>query len=410
MNSTPSVLGPYEVLEAVGKGGMGTVYRGRRTDTGQTVAIKVMEARAASHPVLVKRFEQEFIAAGRLRHPNIVRGLDFGMHEGRPYLVMEFVEGRDLTRRIAEAGPLAPDRAVPVILQVAAALQFAHQNNLIHRDVKSDNVLLTKDGEAKLTDLGLSKDLDGCGGLTQTRTCLGTIAFIAPEQYEDAKRADARSDVYGLGATLYHALTGRPPFQGRRNLEVLRKKLQNDFVPACRLVPGLPRRIDEVIRKALDAQPSGRHRSCQEFIDALTEGRAVPRARGSGRAAEGADDAEPDSDPSDRRRAIRYPSSLGASCRPLHDGRKRWDAEVQDISVTGVRLRVGRRFEPGAVLAVEVLDGRSDSSSTLYVKVLWVREAAPKQWEIGCVFNSALGPSELDTYLDKPRTVVMCRE
>jgi serine/threonine protein kinase len=328
------------------------------------------------------------------------------LHGGRPYIVMEFVEGRNLTQHIVRQGRIPQEEAIRIILQVANALQYAHQNQVIHRDVKSDNILLTVDGQAKLTDLGLSKDLQGVEGLTRTCTCLGTIAFVAPEQYEDAKRADVRSDIYGLGATLYHALTGALPFQGRRNLQVLRKKLQTDFAPASGLVPGLPRQIDEVIRKALDASPARRQGSCQEFIESLTAGRdAAPEPPAEG----GEEAGGPDSDPSERRQAIRYPITLGASCRSVHEVRRRWSAEVQDISTTGVCVRLNRRFERGAVLAVEVLDEQSHPTSTLYVKVLWVREIAAKKWEAGCAFNSPLDPGELDTYLNKPQTVVIYR-
>jgi serine/threonine protein kinase len=403
MNTPLNMMGCYEVLEAVGKGAMGAVYRALNPHTGQHVAIKVMETEAASHPILVKRFEQEFIAAGRLCHPHIVRALDFGLHEGRPYLVMEFVEGRNLTQHIAKQGRIPWEEAVRIILQVADALRCAHRNHLIHRDVKSDNVLLTTDGQAKLTDLGLSKDLEGLGGLTRTRTCLGTIGFVAPEQYEDAKRADVRSDIYGLAATLYHALTGAVPFQGRRNLQVLRKKLQTDFLPAGRLVPGLPLRIDEVIRKALDASPANRQGSCQEFIDSLTDSRDEAVEAGD---EEGAGTG---SDPSDRRRAVRYPIRFEASCRPVHEVRRRWSAEIQDISATGARLRLGRRFEPKSVLAVEVINEQSHATLTLYAKVLWVRQVAIKKWEVGCAFNAPLESGELDTYLNKPQTVVMYR-
>ena len=366
-----------------------------------------MTSEAASHPILVKRFEQEFIAASRLRHPHIVQALDFGLDDGRPYLVMEFVEGRNLTQHIVRQGRIPLEEAIRIILQVADALQWAHQKQLIHRDVKSDNILLTTEGHAKLTDLGLSKDLQGAEGLTRTCTCLGTIAFVAPEQYEDAKRADVRPDIYGLGATLYHALTGVLPFQGRRNLQVLRKKLQTDFPPASSVVPGLPRQIDDVIRKALDAFPANRQSSCQEFMASLTAGLAAapkPPAKSGGKGVD-----ESDSDPSDRRRALRYPTTLGASCRSVHEAHRRWSAEIQDISTTGVCLRLNRRFERGTVLVVEVLDEQSQPISMLYVKVLWVREIAAKKWETGCTFNAPLDSDQLETYLHKPQTVVMVR-
>ncbi len=150
-------FGPYEVLEIVGKGGMATVYRGRRRETGQIVAIKVMEPKFASNPVLVKRFEQEYAAAARLRHPNIIQVWDFAWEDGRPYLVMEFIDGENLGRRIARHGPLPESEAVPILLQVADGLHAAHQLQMIHRDVKTENVLLSKEGQAKLSDLGLIK-------------------------------------------------------------------------------------------------------------------------------------------------------------------------------------------------------------------------------------------------------------
>jgi serine/threonine protein kinase len=405
MNNCPTMMGSYEVLEVIGKGAIGTVYRARHPETGQVVAIKLMEAEAASHPILVKRFEKEFIAASRLRHPHIVRALDFGLHEGRPFLVMEYVEGRNLTEHIGRQGRMPQEEAIPIILQVADALRCAHDNQVIHRDVKSDNILLTADGQAKLTDLGLSKDLLAVEGLTRSHTCLGTIAFVAPEQYEDAKSANVRSDIYGLGATLYHALTGKLPFQGRRNLQILRKKLQTDFAPASGLVPSLTPQIDEVIRKALDASPTRRQGSCQEFIESLAACRRAapePAAGGGGRQA-----GEPGSEPSERRLAIRYPTNLGASCHSVHEARRRWSAEVQDISTSGVCLRLSRRFERGAVLAVEVLDEQSQATSTLYVKVLWILEIAANTWEAGCTFNSPLDQDELNTYLHKPQTVAM---
>ena len=218
---------------------MATVYRGRRRETGQIVAIKVMEPTFASNAVLVKRFEQEYAAAPRLRHPNIVQVWDCGQDDGRPYLVMEFIDGENPGPRIKRQGPPPEAEAVRIILQVADGLHAAHRLQMVHRDVKTENILLSKDGQAKLSDLGLIKCLENGEPLTKTRTCLGTIAFVAPEQFEDAKRADQRADIYGLGATLYHAVTGVLPFEGKRNLQILRKKIQNDFAPPRRLVPGL---------------------------------------------------------------------------------------------------------------------------------------------------------------------------
>jgi serine/threonine protein kinase len=392
---------------------MATVYRGRKQATGQIVALKVMEAAIAANPVMVKRFEQEFRAAARLRHPNIVQGFDFGLEDGQPYLVMEYINGPTLGRLIADQGPLPEAEAVRILRQIADALQSAHDHNLIHRDVKPDNILLTADGQAKLADLGLIKDLVGGEQLTRTRTCLGTIAFVAPEQYEDAKRADARSDIYALGATLYHALTGVVPFQGRRNLQILRKKLLNDFPSPDSIVPTLSREVNAAVRKSLNASPDKRQASCQEFIDSLS---AATEAKATSRPAKLKPAATPPGpqtppDPKNRRRSRRYPTVVRAHCRPLHDPRSHWAAEIQDLSSTGVRLHVDRRFEPGASIVLEALDEQTQSVTTLYVKVQWVRAVGTKTWSVGGAFQHELDASELEMLLGgKPKTIQIVRD
>jgi serine/threonine-protein kinase len=262
-------IGSYELLEMIGRGGMGSVYRSRHSETSQIVAIKVMSQELAADPILLKRFEKEFQTAHRLRHEHIVQGLNFGVDAGKPYLVMEFVAGQNLGQRVKEEGPLRQSEAIGIISQVAEALQLAHQEKIIHRDVKPENILLTEDNQAKLTDLGLIKDLETGAELTRTRTCLGTVVYMAPEQFEDARRADIRSDVYGLAATLYFALTGVAPFLGRGNLTIMGKKLKNEFSPPSRIVPSLPASIDRAICQALDAKPEKRPSSCAAFLDLL---------------------------------------------------------------------------------------------------------------------------------------------
>ena len=198
----------------------------RHQTTGRVVAIKVMKPEAAANPLLVRRFEQEYTATSRLRHPHIVHGLDFGMDQGLPYLAMEYVDGQSLGQRIKQDGALPLDQVLRIGRQIAAALELAHQHQLIHRDVKPDNILLKRNGHAKLTDLGLIKDLAARMDLTWARTALGTIAYAAPEQFEDASKAGVPCDVYGLAATLYHALTGTAPFEGQLSSVILTQKLQ----------------------------------------------------------------------------------------------------------------------------------------------------------------------------------------
>jgi serine/threonine protein kinase len=398
------VIGPYEILEVVGKGGMATVYRGRSRETGQVVAIKLMEPTAAANAVLVKRFEQEYAAAIRLRHPNLIQVWDYGLDEARPYLVMEFMDGQSLGRRITREGPLPEAEAVRIVLQVADGLAAAHRAHMIHRDVKPDNVLLSRDGQAKLSDLGLIKDLAAKDGLTQTRTRLGTIAFVAPEQFEDAKRADVRSDIYGLGATLYHAATGVAPFQGKRTLQILSKKFRNDFTSPRGLVPSLSRQVDAAICKALDASPENRHGSCREFMESL-----APRGAAGGRAwAEAACSPEPLVPVVEQRESIRYPADLRATCKAVQGGFDGWKAKIQDISWTGIRLILNRRFEPGAVLSVDLQDSKTGVFPTLYAKVIWVQPTGARLYTVGCRLKRKLDPAEMETLLgDKPLTVLI---
>jgi serine/threonine protein kinase len=395
---------PYELLDVVGKGAMATVYRGRHTRTGQIVAVKLLAPDVAADPVLLRRFERECKAACRLRHPHLVRGLDYGVDAGQPYVVLEFVDGLTLGQHIKRAGKLAEDHGVRLALQVAEALELAHRENLVHRDVKPDNILLTADGQAKLTDLGLLKVLDGEAGMTRSRTSLGTVAFMAPEQFGDACRVDRRSDVYGLGATLYYVLAGAVPFPARGNLTVLRKKLKNELLPPRQLVPSLGIHVDKAICRALDAVPARRPSSCAEFADLLV-GRGAPSSSAV-RSSPAAPKLRPR--PEDRRTASRYPSALNATCK-LVGGGPAWAAEVEDLSLKGVRLQLGHRFERGAVLRVVVHGGPPEAAPRRLVRVCWVRQVASERWSLGCMFSRQLTSEELGGLLENQEPTVLLR-
>jgi serine/threonine protein kinase len=406
-------------METIGKGGMGAVYRARHQETGQIVALKVMAAEHAVNAVLLRRFEQEFAAANRLTHAHIVRGLGFGVDQGRPYLVMEYIDGHDLLRHVKEHGPLPVDQAVALIGQIADALHTAHHQRLIHRDVKPENILLTRDGQAKLADLGLIRDIDNGNELTKTRTGLGTITYMAPEQFENAKWADARSDVYGLAATLYYLLTGMPPFQGRGNLTVLGKKLRNDFDPPRRRLPDLPIQVDQAICQALDGNPKHRPVSCQAFADLLgvsqpastSTGRVLADQKGA-RAPNNAPPVQADEGkaaPGEQRAAPRYPCVLPAACRPFPESGQPWSGHVLDISRTGIHLQLARRFEPGVLLRVELADDSPEFSASWLARVRWVRQTAADCWSIGCALCRPLCEDELMTYVEQmPATAIIC--
>jgi serine/threonine protein kinase len=266
-------IGPYDVIELLAAGGTSFIYKGRQGISGEIVAIKVPKEQMAENSVSLKRFEQEFGVARLLEHRHLIRVLQFGYHEGKPYIVMEYIEGESLGDRIQREGALPEAEALRIIAEAASALEAAHKRKIIHRDVKPDNILLTPEGKAKLTDLGLAKDVEADRNWTQPLKGMGTPFFISPEQFNDAKHADVRSDVYALAATLYMAVTGKPPFLARGNLTIWKKKLSNDLVPPRQLAPDLSERVEKALCRALSADPDARPATCRQFIKELGGGK-----------------------------------------------------------------------------------------------------------------------------------------
>jgi serine/threonine protein kinase len=266
-------IGRYSLLERIADGGMGTVYKARDTTNGEMVAIKLLRE---GDERAVARFEQEIAVTLQLSHPHLIRGLQHGYIEGSMFFVMEYVDGITLGERIEQQGRLVEKEAINLIVQVAGALHYMHFKGVIHRDVKPDNILLSRSGNAKLADLGLIKNTGLDLSLTRSATGLGSPNFMAPEQFSDAKDATAAYDVYSLGATLYMAVTGVLPFNARTDLAILKKKISNDMVPPRNLIYDLRQEVDLAIRRALRADPSQRFPGVSEFVQALT-GRPLPK-------------------------------------------------------------------------------------------------------------------------------------
>jgi hypothetical protein len=392
-------IGKYEVLARVGAGASGAVYKGRDPDTGDLVAVKVLQPEVANEPSLVQRFEQEFLVARTLRNPHAVRAVDYGQHEGRPYLVMEYVEGEDLWEHLNANGRLEESRAIELIAQVGEALHEAHECGIIHRDIKPDNILLLDDGTAKLTDFGLVKDLASELNLTGQGDILGTPNFMAPEQFDDPTKADRRCDVYSLAATLYMAVTGKVPFDAKNYLATIRKKRAADLLPPRQIVKTLSPHVERAILAALNLDPDKRPATCVEFIQQLRDPEAAtrPAARKSKpvpvaavrRTAVGAEARE-------RRQGMRYQCVLQSCCRPIGgEADMQWASCVRDISSRGIGLEVCRRFEPGAVLVLELMDAEQDVLSRLLIYVVRVQKIAPRRWFIGCTLHCNLNSYDL---------------
>ncbi len=263
-------IGEYELVTKIAEGGMGAVFKGRHRASRQIVAIKIIPVETARNPVLLKRFEQEFRAASLIDHPNVVKAIEYCGIMPSPFLVMEFVEGLSLGEKVEKEGALAEEFAIHLIAQVCEGLHRAHKQGLIHRDVKPDNILVTAEGIAKLTDLGLVKDIEGEMNLTRTGKGLGTPHFMAPEQFRNAKNADVRCDIYSLGATLYMMVTGHVPFAKTSPLDCWMKKTKDDLPAPKSVVRNLSDRIDFAIRRAMRANPAQRPANCREFMEDLT--------------------------------------------------------------------------------------------------------------------------------------------
>jgi serine/threonine-protein kinase len=258
------LLDRYELEELVGSGGMSSVYRAHDRLLDRTVAMKVLHEHQLLDPDNVERFRREARSAAVLSHPNIVTVIDRGEHDGRPFIVFEFVDGENLKRMILRERPVPVATALGLAIQVARGLSFAHRNGLVHRDVKPQNVLLNGDGDAKVTDFGIARSLDVQRGLTQTGTVLGTSDYIAPEQAQ-GMHVDEQTDVYSLGVVLYELLTGDVPFPGENFVAVAMQHI-NEPPPSVRAKrPDVPQRVDAAVQRAMAKNPRDRFPSMAEF-------------------------------------------------------------------------------------------------------------------------------------------------
>jgi serine/threonine protein kinase len=400
----PDIPG-YDIREKIAEGGIGTVYKGVQLSTDQTVAIKIIAARASTCPKSRQRAEREFRSANRLVHPNIVQALDFIREESKLYLVMEYVDGLSLGEHVERHGPLTESAAVAVIAQVGQALHFMHSHDMIHRDIKPDNILVTKDGKAKLTDFGLVKESLSNAHLTGPMVALGTPQFMAPEQYTEARLADHRCDIYAMAATLYVAVTGRLPFGATRSLATLMQKVnKGQIVPPREIQPELSERIEAAIRKGMCPDPAGRPRSCLEFVKLLIGkgGRrraSSSRPSGGSRALPKLKTAEPNSE---RRAAVRYPLGVASDCvveTSLHDreadANNQWPATVEDLSSSGLALVLARRVERGTILVVDLEGANGRTVKSLQAKVVRLQARGFGQWLVGCQLLEPLSPEEV---------------
>jgi eukaryotic-like serine/threonine-protein kinase len=264
------VLGDFRLIKKIGEGAMGIVYKGRQLSLERDVAVKVLFKHVAKRPKAVERFYREARIMKRLTHPNIVHGIEVDCDQGWHYFAMEYVDGHNLQKWLTRLGRLSIGDALHVALACARALQHAHNLELVHRDIKPDNILLTRSGQVKVADLGMVKVLDEENDLTQTGHGVGTPCYMPLEQAKNGKDADGRSDIYALGCLLYAALTGEPPFRGATIVELIQAKEMGTFKPARRFNRDVPERLDLILHKMMAKNPRDRYQTCAELIRDLS--------------------------------------------------------------------------------------------------------------------------------------------
>ncbi|HTU93069.1 MAG TPA: serine/threonine-protein kinase [Gemmataceae bacterium] len=273
----------YQLLEKLGQGAMGTVYKARQMSMNRLVAVKVLHSRLAANPEFLQRLTREAHLAARLSHNNIIQAIDVGSAGPLHYFVMELVEGRTI-REILEAGKVYEEReAVEIILQIAQALQHAHRRGLIHRDVKPANIVLTTDGIAKLADLGMARETDDAVLARREKgVAMGTPYYMAPEQIRGRQNIDGRADLYALGATLYHLVTGKPPFLYPETDRVLMAHLEEELTPPDHLNQALSSGLGEVVEFLMAKDRRRRYRNADDLIidlECILSGEAPKLAR-----------------------------------------------------------------------------------------------------------------------------------
>jgi predicted Ser/Thr protein kinase len=270
-------FGNCRIVKKLGAGGMGTVYLAEHSGLNKSVAVKILPKEMAAQPEFIERFLREARLAARLEHPNVVQVFDVGEQQGVYYITMQYVEGRSLDAILKERKKLSLNEALTIAKRVAVALAAAHRLGIVHRDIKPANILISKEGVVKVADFGLAKDEDANRSVSGTGQIMGTPYYMSPEQAQGQK-VDARSDLYSLGATLYHLATGQRAFQGETPLSIVVKHVSAPVVPPREIDPSIPEAVSLMILKLLAKSPADRHASAEDLIRDLDAVKAAPPA------------------------------------------------------------------------------------------------------------------------------------
>ncbi len=262
-------LGDFELKKKLGKGGMGEVFLARQISLDRMVALKTLTKELAKKADFVARFEREAKSMAKIDHPNVVKIYAVDSYKGIHFAAIEYIDGQSVQKWLDHLGKFSVADSVHIAMVCAEALKHAHAENMVHRDIKPDNMLITRKGIVKVADFGLAKAMDDDVSMTQSGTGLGTPLYMAPEQARNAKYVDHRSDIYALGATLYHMLTGKLPFTGNTALELILGKEKGVYPQARTVRPEIPERLDLIIDKMMARDANHRYKSCDEVVKDL---------------------------------------------------------------------------------------------------------------------------------------------
>ncbi|MDI6733453.1 MAG: serine/threonine-protein kinase [Planctomycetota bacterium] len=272
-NTTDSLIGHTfggcRLIKKIGEGGMGIVYLAHHLALNKNVAIKVLPPSFAQEEERVKRFIREARSAAQLEHSNIVQIYNIAKHEDFYFIVMQYIDGESFATKIKNNGKINLLEAIRIIRDVSSALGVAHKKGIIHRDIKPENIMVNQSGEVKLMDFGLARSLDVASSLSRTGEILGTPFYLSPEQAQGLK-VDARADIYALGVTLYHMLSGKRPFEGDTTVSIILKHINEKPPPLRQITPEIPETVSSIVHKMLEKDPDKRYQSTDELIDDIT--------------------------------------------------------------------------------------------------------------------------------------------
>ena len=270
----------YEILQLLGEGGMGTVYKARDREVDRLIALKVIRPELAQNADALHRFKQELVLARQVTHRNVIRIFDLGEADGMKFITMEFIDGRDLKSLIREKGKFTPEDAIQIVVQVCKALEVSHAEGVIHRDLKPQNIMVDEQGKVSVMDFGIARGMEAGGGMTQTGALVGTPEYMSPEQAK-GQHLDARSDLFSLGIILYELLTGYSPYKADTAMATLWKRTHEAARPPIELEPGIPRAVSDMVVKCLEIDRDRRYQSVAEFakdLEAWQAGTSVSAA------------------------------------------------------------------------------------------------------------------------------------